>query len=205
MGASFQENGAPRSDIEHNGSHFCRKGCQVKNDTRVQFSPVPFHRLILPCKYQYAHETTIPTLDSKRCARPAHQTTSIPTLDLPRRKGECKGAETRQLSQTHHKTGQLGPGGTQGSPRKQSKRHLCVLLMFRKTCKFSSMLPQSPSKVVVSKKGRTQRVLMFWLETRPHAPRVAAWSAHSPRFAHDYRYAAWWVIRSLTWAWSNIC
>ena len=67
-------NGAPRSAIEHGGSHLCRTGCQEQNDTRVQFSPVPFHRPILPCISQYAHERTVPIFDSKHCAPPAHQT-----------------------------------------------------------------------------------------------------------------------------------
>ena len=36
---------------------------------------------------------------------------------------KTKGARARRLSQTHNKTEQRGPGGTQGSSRKQGKKH----------------------------------------------------------------------------------
>ena len=74
-----------------------------------------------------------------------------------------------------------------------------VLATSCKTCKMSIHVTTKHRTGQQSlKEGRTQRVLMFWFEMKPSAPREQHHGPHipSPRFAHDCGHAAWWYEAS---------
>ena len=100
-----------------------RVGCQEQNDTRVQFSPVPIRRSILPCKPQYGHEKTTPTLvPSVVLLQPIRR--GIKEIHChPRPSTEKKGEAKRPRTQTHNKFEQRRPREPKESSGKRSKIH----------------------------------------------------------------------------------